>query len=428
MRNHIWIICLLSLTALACGETTHGPDDQTDPWPEDAMTQGARFSTDKDYRRRVLERSIVNPDNGYSTLRLAHYGTSSGWDELPVWNPRVRPITVDDIGRFAQAPRRYNTGQFEEAFDGLEAWSHDALMALGKDAFERFPLQTDMASGLAIDSNQSVEQSGIWRDNRGRLGGLVRVRINDKEEVFSKTCATCHASPNEDGMLIHGRSHADFNLGLLINRYWPQWTEARSWGPGSVDVTNDAQNNPAAIIDLRPIRHQKRLHWAATLHNSLPALAVRVDTLIITSLGKTKRPPREVSFAIAYYLWQMGKRPETMRPLTEKETRGQSHFTTHCSSCHNQDGTTGEPIALGIIGTDPAVGESINRGTGTYRVPSLWKVADRTQFFHHGKIRSLETLLAPNRSETVEGHPFGLSLDDKARAELIAFLQTIGNR
>ena len=40
-------------------------------------------------RREALVASLVNPSNGYSALRLAHYATGGDgdWDRLPEWNP-----------------------------------------------------------------------------------------------------------------------------------------------------------------------------------------------------------------------------------------------------------------------------------------------------------------------------------------------------
>ena len=45
------------------------------------------------FRRAELVASLVNPANGYSTLRLAHYATADAadWDQLPEWNPAASP-------------------------------------------------------------------------------------------------------------------------------------------------------------------------------------------------------------------------------------------------------------------------------------------------------------------------------------------------
>lgn len=418
----ILTLCILSLSA--CGQAT-----QSEPEPEltEALTLGYRFVHERSFRREALLASLVNPQNGYSQLRLERYALQGqGWDELKTWNPPVRPVTLDDVGRFSSDQWSRSEGDFAPAFTPLE-WTHEALITAGKRAFEQYPLQLDEPSGSALDDERALARSGHWIDARGHVGGLVRVRLDDGREGFSKTCTTCHASPDDRGELIYGRSQANFNLGLLMYDYYGQsWAQGLTWGPGQVDVTSDAQINPAAMIDLRPIRYQRRLHWAATLFNSLEALAVRVDTLIITSHGQRRRPPREVSFAIAYYLWSLGEPPETKRELSAQELRGREHFNANCAACHHEDGTTGPPVTLEAIGTDPDVGASSERGTGYYRVPSLWLVGDRTQLMHHGQARTLEELLDPERLATIKGHPFGLALTDADRADLIAFVKQIG--
>ena len=71
---------------------------------------------------------------------------------------------------------------------------------------------------------------------------------------------------------------------------------------GTVDVTSDDADNPVSITDLRPIRYQKYLHHTGMIHNSLPALAVRIETLAITSSSESVRPPRKIAAALALYL------------------------------------------------------------------------------------------------------------------------------
>jgi hypothetical protein len=66
------------------------------------------------------------------------------------------------------------------------------------------------------------------------------------------------------------------------------------------------------------------------------------------------------------------------------------------------------------------------RGNGVYRIPSLWGVGDRGQYFHDGSVRDLRTLLDPARLETAPGHPFGLDLSAEDRDQLLDYLVTIG--
>ena len=80
-------------------------------------------------------------------------------------------------------------------------------------------------------------------------------------------------------------------------------------------------------------------------------------------------------------------------------------------------------MALDIIGTDRSVGDSRERGTGVYRVPSLRAVGDRRALFASGAVDRIETLLDPQRSAV--GHRYGLSLDIRDRIALLAYLQAL---
>src|SRR5262245_3248320 len=81
-----------ALFALACG-----PADVASPGTSGSydgpLVLGARYVTDAAYRRAELEASLVNPNNGYSKLRLERY-TESDWGALPEWNPRASPIGI----------------------------------------------------------------------------------------------------------------------------------------------------------------------------------------------------------------------------------------------------------------------------------------------------------------------------------------------
>jgi hypothetical protein len=89
-----------------------------------------------------------------------------------------------------------------------------------------------------------------------------------------------------------------------------------------------------------------------------------------------------------------------------------------------------------VVGTDPTLGESLVRGTGNYRVPSLHGVGTRGPLLHDGTVPSLAAMFDPARvtapypsrlhgAGAIPGHPFGLSLDGDDRAALLAFLGEI---
>jgi mono/diheme cytochrome c family protein len=435
MREVITIMAIATSAALvACGagdEARSGGQrgGESGGELERFLERGSDFVESTQLRRRALEQSLVNRHNGYSKLRLEKYALEDGgWDALGVWNPPVRPVTTDDLGAFVDRPYAVSVGQFEPAYPATtnfrtSKWTHEAMVELGRRLFERYPVQLDPAMAAAVTSSDRTKALGLWTDRRGRLGGLVRVRLPDGRESFSMTCATCHASPNTAGELVYGRTNARLDRDK-IGRIHAGGPSTSAWGPGQVDVTPDEIDNPTAITDLRATRFQSRLHWAATLRNSPESLSVRIETLIITSHGQAVRPPREVAFALAYYLWSLGGGAEREQSLAGDERDGQTLFEEQCSRCHHADGTTAGTAEPVLIGTDTAVVDSPMRTTGAWRIPSLWKVGERSQFLHDGSIDSLDELFDPMRLETTQGHVFGTGLSASQRRDLVAYLST----
>lgn len=311
-------------------------------------------------------------------------------------------------------------------------WSRDAVLELGRRAFESYPLRVAPEYELALTSAGAADEYGLWVDDRGRLGGLVAVESDVGPPLVATTCASCHGRVDQ-GRLVHGAGSPVLDQGIMFHRYrtanqpMPPPDALLDWGPGHVDPTEDGMDNPTGIPDLRPVRYQNHLNAAATLRNSLMALTVRTETLLITGAGTTRRPPREVAFAIAYYLWSLGE-PAEPGELSAAEARGRDYFALTCARCHHADGTSAAPVELAEVGTDPATGLSPFRGTGYYRIPSLYKVADRQRLLHRSFLGSLEEMFDPDRQDAVPGHPFGLDLTDAERADLLAFVRTIGYR
>src|SRR5690606_16796177 len=182
-RCLVTTICLVLLGTGACVEVQPVGEAHR----LDAVEQGRQFVTSRAYRREALESSIVDPSNGYSTLRLQRYaldddsGAPTEWDAQPVYNPLVRPVITADIGYFADDSGRESPDDavFEVVFDGELEWTHEALMSLGQEAFERYPLQLDSAAGALTASRELVDSYGLWVDDRERVGGLVRVALPD---------------------------------------------------------------------------------------------------------------------------------------------------------------------------------------------------------------------------------------------------------
>jgi mono/diheme cytochrome c family protein len=415
------LVLYAALTLSACGPVSEqAPDESEKEGLQRLLDRGPAMVDVPDVRRKVLRDSLVDPDNGYSRLRLEEYGLGDeGWDTLPERNFPVRQATVDDVGALADNPYATSEGEFEPIFDRAEfQWTDEHLRELGRRAFHGYPLSTDPSLSAAFRSDEDAEELGLWKTDDGRLGGFVRARLPDGSETFAATCASCHASV-VDGRLVDGRTNPNIDRGGMIRRF--HGGRGSEWGPGQADVTADGMRNPTAITDLRPVSRQRHLHWAATLKNSPEALAVRVETLMTTSANQAMRPPREVAIALAYYLWSLGEE----EPSPDFDSRGAEVFEQNCASCHRTDGSTAPPVDVAMIGTDDAVGASPMRGTGQYRIPSLHQVGSRSQFLHRGRIKSLEALFSEDRLEETPGHTYGTNLDPSDREALIEFLKSL---
>jgi mono/diheme cytochrome c family protein len=241
----------------------------------------------------------------------------------------------------------------------------------------------------------------------GSSATLVSVRLADGSEIVALTCASCHARV-VDGVLVPGLPNEEIDLG---------------WGPGRIDVSapDDA---PIEIPDLRPTALEAYLHRDGTVRNDgLVALAIRVETLIITSHEGAVRPPREVALALAAFLQSLAPAPPATPPTGSEAARGAEVFARECASCHVPPAYAGAIVPLDVIGTDPLVGLSSDRGTGGYRVPSLRGVTTRGRLLHDGSVADVATLFDPTR--TVAGHRFGLTLAPDDRAVLLAYLATL---
>jgi mono/diheme cytochrome c family protein len=331
-----------------------------------------RYLDDAQFRRQTLVASLVNPQNGYSRLRLAHYATGSDgdWDQLPAWNPPVATLDADG-----------NPRDDEAALDLAAARAPATRRASGERAFYRYPVQLHAATPSAT---------------------LVLARLADGSRATALTCASCHTR-NVAGAIVPGLANEAIDLG---------------WGPGRIDVAPPPGEEPVAIADLRPVVLEANLQRDGAVRNEgLATLAVRIETLIITSHGAVVRPPREVPLAIADWLASL------VPPVRASDGRGAALFTARCARCHVPPTFAGPPVALAVVGTDPRVGQSADRGTGGYRVPSLRGVATRGRLLHDASVPDVATLLNPGRS--VPGHTFSFDLAAEDRAALIAYVESL---
>ncbi len=405
------------------------------------------YLKDRDTRRQALLSALWYRDNDYARLRLSHFATQGddSWDRLPIFLPRVAPLRGRPAG-----PEIWQEldAVVPDAPDAEAAQVEGALFRLGQAAFFNYPAQLVDGFELALSSKATQEAYGLWYGRVSvddpalapRLSGLLRVGLPSGGTALSLSCSTCHAGPFADPgadleQVVPGRANQRLDIGLLAQDQAPAGTTlpAAKWGPGRVSVSPEGLGIPANIPDLRAIFAQTYLHHDATLHQQdVFSLAVRIETLLLTNL-RGVAPPPAVALGLAVYLRTL--RPPAS-PAASIDSHGAGLFATHCAGCHSTPDHGGEPVALSTIGTDPALGRSPERGTGTYRVPTLLGVASRGSLLHDGRIPDVGALLDPARLTAgyrnalhgdgpVLGHVHGLELDPQDRADLTAFVSSL---
>jgi cytochrome c5 len=432
----------LAGVALACGLGAACSSPQTTAQP------GAlSYLDDASYRRAELVASLVNPTNDYSVLRLAHYATGdrNDWDLLPEWNPPAEPIAASELDAAGGASTTVLSNRAVPLVlpDAVVSATDPALLALGEAAFARYPVQLAPYLGVALTSRGAAGHYGLWVDGAGGVGGLVRARMADGSAAVSLTCSTCHAATAAGGALSAGLPNHDLDLGAAMldaptGVADPTTADAiAAWGPGRLDVTTSAGTEPVRIPDLRPVRWLTYLQQDATVRaRDLATLAIRLETLIVTSNDQALRPPRIVTLALAAYLTSLADALPSPETAASVSPEGARVFDAQCAGCHAPPALTGEPVALATIGTDPKLGLSAVRGTGAYRVPSLHGVGSRGPLLHDGTVPSLDAMFDPARitpsfegklhgTGAVPGHAFGLDLSAEDREALVEYLRAL---
>jgi mono/diheme cytochrome c family protein len=254
----------------------------------------------------------------------------------------------------------------------------------------------------------------------------------------------CHTAVR-DGVVIAGAARRALDLGALRLAYYrdsgividPELARRMAtWGAGRADVTEDDDEDPVAIPDLWGLRDQTYLTHAGTIRHVGPAaLALRQETQLLHASGLRIRPPRELAWALAMYLYSI--EPPPARAVTDAPAvaRGAAVFDQHCRLCHDGAILAGDPIPAAKVGTDPSLADGKARGTGRYRVTSLVRVGDAAPYLHDGSLPSLELLLSSERLAPgftggtrgpgpVRGHLYGLDLPLADRAALVRYLES----
>lgn len=376
-----WVVAG-ALTLGACSSPLTGSDYEL----------GQRWLIEAPLRRQVLQEALVSWDNGYAQLRLSHYD-EAGWGARPEWRPQVAAVRTGTT-----TPGAWVSAVLEVA-DTEPAWVEQ-----GAHAFTSYPVQIvpELRAALA-----DPEACGLEVGPDGVIEGIVWVQLPDGPQP-ALTCAACHA-----GGEGAGRSNAKFDLQAILSG---RCGSPSRWGPGRVDVTADGVDNPTAIPDLRPVGWQGYLHRAGTLANSRLALAMRTETLIITSLSGAVRPPREVALGLAWWMWSL----KDSLPEVAPDPQAEGLYRTHCEGCHAGVGQVGGLWPIEQVGTDLAVLNSPDRRTGLTRVPSLRGLPDRGLLFSGGAAPSFEAWW--QGEVQVEGHLDPRSLGPETHAVLGAYL------
>ena len=463
MRPASTLLVALVSAAYACGQPPHveptastptieppasdpssvapPPAIGSDEW---VLAEGRRFLADTAYRRAALERSLSNPDNVYSRVRLDAYGHGTrAWDRLPVWNPRSTPVTAALAATLARGEMPDIT-DVAPLWDGTLPTTMAGWAELGRRVFFEYPMRAEVYMEHGLTRPALAAAVGIERTAAGDIPGLVVFRDVDGETRVGITCAICHSSVRA-GQLVPGSARRTFDYGKLRLGYFADTGDyvdpglaARmaSWGPGRADVTEDDDEDPVTIPDLWGLRVQPWLTQAGTIrHDSPIALAIRQETQLTDSNHAMIRPPRALAWALAMYVYSLAP-PETILTQSPERTRGAALFADHCRGCHANAAHGGRRIPAEEIGTDPALATGRGRGTGSYRVPPLVRVRDGAPYLHDGSVGSLDELLSAARLEpgyragrlgpgAIPGHRAGTDLTPTERADLIAFLETL---
>lgn len=370
-----------------------------------------RYLHDAAYRRAELVASLTTDANDYARLRIEKY--ERAWRDLPVWNPPASVV----VGSFGAEPSTGARASLALS-DAARRGELEALRDLGRRAFWRLPAMLLAPSiEVALRDRSVAERSGL------RVDTVVRVTLPGGGAALALTCASCHSADDRDGRPVAGLANARLDLGALTAEADATLApdvvrRLHAWGPGRVDVSSDDGREPIAIPDLRPLRWQRYLQRAGAVRvRSLASVAVRIETLLITSLHEAARPPNEVAAGLALYLDGLA---DEMAPTRHADARTEGLFAAQCGRCHGEEGYAGGLVAAEVVGTDATLTRSTTRGTGSWRVPSLRGAATRGRLMHDGSIAGLDALLDPRRQG---GHRAGLDLDGRDRAALRGFLE-----
>lgn len=419
----------LLVAAAAC--TDGGDVDLTDD-PE-------RYIEDATWRRAVLEHDLTSTDNDYARERLSQYGMAGlGWDALPELDFPSRALTVADTQGLAEA-RPLSGGNLSRLVPDELPTTDEAWIELGRRVFFEYPLRPSSDLEAMAGEPATLEEVGFLVED----GAWVSLRVfeDDAGQLrIGHTCAQCHASRDVvTGEVTAVRSNRAMDYGTLRLRALdiapgPLAPELENTaiadlahlGAGRADVLNDDEFNPYAFPDLGGLVDMPYLHHNANWRNrAVGTLAVRCETLFITSARGAGRIPRVLSWALAMFYRSLPAPGPVDVVDDDLAAAGAEVFEgLGCTGCHTPPLYTSDRlVTLEEVGTDDAAGASPARFSGHYRIPSLRGVGGNAPYLHHGAFSTLEEMFDPARTEP--GHPFGLDLEEDERRALLEFLRSL---
>lgn len=416
-----------------------------EPWSDAwLVSQAPLYLDDDEFRRSALEASLTSHDNIYSRTRLSSYGhRNRGWDTLPAWIPRQRVVDGELVASLGRG-EPLDVSDAQPIWDGQRPTDFEGWAELGRKVFYRYPLRPEIFAEYALAHPEVAADVGLRQAEDGSWPGVVAFADVDGSAQIGITCAFCHVA--FDGTkTIEGQARRDLDYGRMRLTFHERTgapldpelaRRMAAWGPGRADITQDDDEDPVAIVDLWNVRHNRFLTQAATLTHEHPAaLAIRQETQILHANLERTRPPRELAWALAMFVYDIKPPVTAAVSLSAKQERGRGHFEQQCQRCHGDANYGGRPIAAATIGTNQNLAFGEARGTGLYRPSPLVRVREAAPYLHDGTLESLEALLGEERFEpsyanvrgvgAVQGHRYGMGLDPDARAELIDYLTTL---
>lgn len=253
------------------------------------------------------------------------------------------------------------------------------------------------------------------------------------------SCASCHNQPHAwgDGMptgigskgnRLGRRSPTILNLAWAELLFWDgraDTLEDQALGPiQNPDEMN--QTLPVLVAELNKVPAYKKAFAAA-----FPGEAIAPDT-VAKAIATFERTV--VSGAAPFDRWIEGDEAA----IDASAKRGFVVFNTtgHCAACHSGWRFTDDSFQdIGMRSSDKgrgAVIEGVAQLSFAFKTPGLRNVAERAPYMHDGSIATLEDVVAHYvdgfiRRASLSPEIHTLSLTEKDRADLVAFLKTLSS-